>query len=305
LPPFLLIKENMTAPYYNYFCGNIEDLKHVHPGMGIPTSATIFGPDYPTNEAVSFYVWDWFSTNTPDDDECVKPYAPPYDPMENGRWIKADLSETNVTPQVNSDWNANSGVSAILNKPSLASVATSGQYSDLSGTPTIPTAQVNTDWNSSSGKSQLLNKPSFATVAFSGSYNDLSSKPSIPGSLTVGSPATKTVALATSYQAADTTKAAIITVTLNSTASLSLTAGATIAGEIRIGNANTVATGASGTAVGNYRNSLTGTLVVGLAVNTESQQTITFVLPAGWYFAVRQTTGTGLSVVSAFEQSLS
>lgn len=58
--------------------------------------------------------------------------------------------------QVNSDWNANSGVAEILNKPTLgtmaaesasdytptanlATVATTGAYSDLSGTPTIPT----------------------------------------------------------------------------------------------------------------------------------------------------------------------
>ena len=58
--------------------------------------------------------------------------------------------------QVNSDWNAVSGVAQILNKPTLgtmasesasdytptsglATVATSGAYSDLTGTPTIPT----------------------------------------------------------------------------------------------------------------------------------------------------------------------
>lgn len=41
--------------------------------------------------------------------------------------------------QVNSDWNASSGVAQILNKPSLATVATTGAYSDLTGTPTIPT----------------------------------------------------------------------------------------------------------------------------------------------------------------------
>ena len=57
--------------------------------------------------------------------------------------------------QVNSDWNASSGVAQILNKPtlgtmaaesasdytptsSLATVATSGSYNDLSNTPTIP-----------------------------------------------------------------------------------------------------------------------------------------------------------------------
>ena len=68
------------------------------------------------------------------------------------------LPDTTVIPdaQVNSDWNATSGVAEILNKPNLASVATSGSYNDLS------------------------NKPSLATVATSGSYNDLSNKPTIP-----------------------------------------------------------------------------------------------------------------------------
>ena len=41
-------------------------------------------------------------------------------------------------PQVNSDWNASSGVAEILNKPTLATVATSGSYNDLSDQPTIP-----------------------------------------------------------------------------------------------------------------------------------------------------------------------
>ena len=61
--------------------------------------------------------------------------------------------------QVSTDWNATSGVAQILNKPTLATVATSGQYSDLSGLPSIPSAQVQSDWNSSSGVSEILNKP--------------------------------------------------------------------------------------------------------------------------------------------------
>lgn len=40
--------------------------------------------------------------------------------------------------QVNADWTASSGVSAILHKPTLATVATSGSYNDLSDKPTIP-----------------------------------------------------------------------------------------------------------------------------------------------------------------------
>ncbi|MGO8955336.1 MAG: beta strand repeat-containing protein [Rhodomicrobium sp.] len=64
----------------------------------------------------------------------------------------------------------------------LATVATSGSYTDLSNKPAIPAAQVNTDWNATSGVSQLLNKPTLATVATSGSYTDLSNQPAL-GSL--------------------------------------------------------------------------------------------------------------------------
>ena len=63
---------------------------------------------------------------------------------------------------------------------SLATVATSGSYNDLSDKPTIPAAQVNSDWDAVSGVAQILNKPSLATVATSGDYDDLTNKPTIP-----------------------------------------------------------------------------------------------------------------------------
>ena len=56
-----------------------------------------------------------------------------------GNYILATTSDT--APQVNSDWNSTSGVSEILNKP------------------TIPAAQVNSDWNAMSGVAEILNKP--------------------------------------------------------------------------------------------------------------------------------------------------
>ena len=90
--------------------------------------------------------------------------------------------------QVNADWDATSGVSQILNKPdlsiyaetaNLATVATSGSYTDLSNKPTIPAAQVNSDWNSTSGVSEILNKPTLSTVATTGAYSDLSGTPDL------------------------------------------------------------------------------------------------------------------------------
>lgn len=73
--------------------------------------------------------------------------------------------------------------STAVQPSSLATVATSGSYNDLSDKPTIPSAQVNSDWNASSGVAQILNKPTLSTVATSGSYNDLSNKPIIPQAL--------------------------------------------------------------------------------------------------------------------------
>lgn len=168
------------------------------------------------------------------------------------------------------------------------------------GTP----AQVNSDWNSSSGVSQILHKPTLATVATTGVYSDLTGKPTIPTNLMVGTLNTRTLSLATAYQATDITKPAIVTITLTSTASITLTAGTTIVGEIRLGSSSSVATG-GGTAIGAYTNSITGTLVVGANISTASNQTFSFALPAGNYFSVRQTTGSGLSIVSAFDQALS
>lgn len=52
----------------------------------------------------------------------------------------------------------------------LATVATSGDYDDLTNKPTIPAAQVNSDWAANSGVSQILNKPS--TVALTFTFSD-------------------------------------------------------------------------------------------------------------------------------------
>lgn len=78
------------------------------------------------------------------------------------------------------DWNADEGDFQILNKPTFATVATTGDYNDLSNLPTIPAAQVNSDWNAVSGVAEILNKPTLAAVATSGDYNDLINTPVIP-----------------------------------------------------------------------------------------------------------------------------
>ena len=129
---------------------------------------------------------------------------------------KLDGIAAGAEVNVQSDWNATSGDALILNKPSLAKVATSGSYNDLSNTPDIPDisgkvdkvngkglstndftndlknkldgiaagAEVNvqSDWSETATTSDayIKNKPKLATVATSGDYNDLSNTPTIP-----------------------------------------------------------------------------------------------------------------------------
>ena len=110
----------------------------------------------------------------------------------NQYWYNAALSI---------DW------SNVSNKPTFATVATSGDYGDLLNTPTIPSALgdlsnvtisspsdgqvlkydgVNQVWiNGSAGSStvawsDVTGKPNFATVATSGDYGDLLNTPTIP-----------------------------------------------------------------------------------------------------------------------------
>lgn len=76
-------------------------------------------------------------------------------------------SDTHIpTDPVQSNWaeTDTSSLAYIENKPNLATVATSGSYSDLSNKPTIPAAQVNSDWNATSGVAEILNKPTIPTV---------------------------------------------------------------------------------------------------------------------------------------------
>lgn len=101
--------------------------------------------------------------------------------------------ETGAEVNVQSDWSeANSSSDAyIQNKPTLATVATSGDYDDLSNKPTIPTVPTNvsdftndagyqTASDVSSAISGKANTADLATVATSGDYSDLSNTPTIP-----------------------------------------------------------------------------------------------------------------------------
>jgi len=106
--------------------------------------------------------------------------------------------------QIQTDWNAVSGLGVVLNKPSLATVATSGAYADLSGKPSIP-VQVNSDWNASSGVAQILNKPTVPAAQVNSDWNAVSgvaqvlNKPTNVSSFTNDAGYTTSSAVAAAY----------------------------------------------------------------------------------------------------------
>lgn len=225
-----------------YTCSNEADLRSIRGSYGgsvANVAGTIMGANFPIDEDFKVYVWDGPSTASHDPPEVLWPTI---DSSEPGRWIKVDLD---LPPQVNADWAAGSGVSAILNKPSIPS----------------------------------------------------------PYTFSVGAPNSRSLSLATAYQATDNSKSSLVTVTLTSSAALTLSGGTTITGTLVIGSTNAVASG-TGNVVCNYSNGLTGTVVLGVNMGNVQTASYSVMLPAGWYFAVRQTAGTGLSIVSAFDQAL-
>lgn len=70
------------------------------------------------------------------------------------------LDVTMGAAQVNANWTATSGVAQILNKPALATVATTGNYGDLTNTPAAPsqsgaTRSLNSGFQVSTTRSAL------------------------------------------------------------------------------------------------------------------------------------------------------
>ena len=109
--------------------------------------------------------------------------------------VDSALSTTSKNPVQNKVVTA--AINSKVDSSSLATVATSGSYADLSNKPTIPTnvsdltndSGYQTASDVSTAIAGKVDTADLATVATSGSYNDLSNKPTIPtvnnGTLTI------------------------------------------------------------------------------------------------------------------------
>jgi hypothetical protein len=91
---------------------------------------------------------------------------------------------------ITADWNAITGPSAIINKPTLSAVALSNAYNDLAGRPNIPPAQIQSDWNQTDSQNRdfIKNKPTIAPAqiqsdweqSVTGALDFIKNKPTIP-----------------------------------------------------------------------------------------------------------------------------
>lgn len=125
---------------------------------------------------------------------------------------------------------------------------------------------------------------------------------SVPAQFSVGTPNSRTLSLSTAYQATTTTKAASVNINITSTASISISGGTTNSATVYIGSTTGVASG-TGTPICSYSNSNTGTLTIGLNLSTISAVPCHFDLPAGWYFAILQSSGS-VTITSAYDQAM-
>ena len=91
--------------------------------------------------------------------------------------IQGDISDINTALSGLATVATTGEYSDLVNKPYLASVATSGSYNDLINTPSLATVATTGNY------SDLTNKPTLSAVATSGSYTDLVNTPTIPTDL--------------------------------------------------------------------------------------------------------------------------
>lgn len=116
-----------------------------------------------------------------------------------------------------------------------------------------------------------------------------------------GAPVTRSLSLATAYQASTSAKPALVSVEIECVATATLGSAQANTIELIIGSTNGVASG-TGTKADTFRSDLSVSIIISLAFT--GRQFLKACLPAGWYFAVRRTVGTGMTISSAFDQTV-
>lgn len=116
----------------------------------------------------------------------------------------------------------------------------------------------------------------------------------------VSAPVSRSIAFSTAYQATDPTKPSFVRITVDLTTTVSIGSPQANTAELVVGSTNAVASG-TGSIEDTYRSDLSVTLI---SLGFTGRQSLKAVIPVGYYFAIRRTAGTGITIVSASDQSL-
>jgi hypothetical protein len=228
----------------------------------------------------------YFSANMYYQQPALAPFAIHYGPLDVGaspypifptwqdaiEYFKASKGAellTQINTQIGSAYYDTIDVETVdipvaLKFAALATVASTGLYSDLTG------------------------KPSLATVATSGSYNDLSNKPTIPSATRTFTNPTRS--LNTAFQIS-TTQDAEVEYSVDVSCTMSLTSGQS--GTVVLEYADNVGMSTNVKTVSRVTNSNSGALTIGLALTQIGGAPISGVIPAGKYARIRTVNNTG------------
>lgn len=196
---------------------------------------------------------------------------------------------------------ATGGVGATGAQGNPGATGTSGSNGSNGAAATIAVGTVTTGSAGSSASITNGGSTSAAVFNFTIPRGDVGAT-GPAGPTTVGTANSRTLALGTALQATDNTKPAVFTITLTSTASFSLSGGTTNNADVVIGTTSGIGT-SGGQTLGKYSNSITGTIAVGLNMNSVMTNTYTVHIPTGGWVAVRLTSGT-VTASLAWDQSL-
>ncbi len=170
-------------------------------------------------------------------------------------------------PQANWTQATISAQDYIKNKPSLATVATSGSYNDLSNKPSIPGGQIQSDWTQSS----------------SGSVDFIKNKPA------ARSQSSASRSLNSAFQPS-ATRDSLVNYSVDISVSLSLTTGQ--AGTVYLEVASDSGFTTNVQELSRFANANTGTLTIGLALVQTVTGTMSGYVPAGYYVRLRTQNNT-------------
>lgn len=173
-------------------------------------------------------------------------------------------SIASIPVQVQSNWTQGSSGATdfIKNKPSLATVATSGSYSDLNNKPSIPSAQIQSDW----------------TQASTGSLDYIKNKPAARSQ----SAASRSLNVAFQISAS---RDSLVNYSVDVSCTISLTTGQTGTVFLEIASDSGFTTNVQ--ELSRFVNSNSGTLTIGLNLIQALTGTMSGFVPSGYYCRLR------------------